>query len=339
MTSFPWAAPMREFGRAGPDEFAEIRKSGQPAVFRGIAAEWPAVTASREGDDAFVAYLKRFCTAQRVGAIMGPPEIGGRFFYNDDLTDMNFQRGVTLFEPFLDRLLRDRGEATPHAIAVQSELVQEILPGFEIENRVEMLHRLVQPRAWIGNRVQVAPHYDLYENIGVVVAGRRRFTVFPPEQVPNLYAGPFELTPAGTPISLVELANPDLERFPKFRDAMAAAQCAVLEPGDAIYIPYYWWHAVDSLEAVNLFINYWWNDAPREGGRPYDALVYGFFAFKTLPAEQRAVWRNIFDHYVFQTNGDPGEHLPVQARGVLGAPTPALLDRIRRGIKKIADSL
>src|SRR5205823_5692962 len=208
--------------------------------------------------------------------------------------------------PFLDRLLRDRGEPTPFAMAVQSEAVQSLLPGFEAENRIDVLHRHVPARAWIGNRIQVAPHYDLQENVGVVVAGRRRFTVFPPDQLPNLYPGPFELTPAGTPISMVDPHHPDLERYPRFAKAMEVAQSAELAPGDAIYIPYHWWHGVDSLEPVNLFVNYWWNDRPPGAGDPYDALMWAFFALKVLPPEQREVWRMIFDHYVFCSNGDPG---------------------------------
>jgi hypothetical protein len=187
----------------------------------------------------------------------------------------------------------------------------------------------VVPRIWIGNRIQVATHYDLMENIGIVIAGRRRFTVFPPEQIANLYPGPFELTPAGTPVSLVDPANPDLDRFPRFAEAMAQAQTAVLEPGDAIYLPFHWWHAVGSLDAVNAFVNYWWNPAPKELGSPYDALMMGLMSLRGLPQDQRVVWRMLFDHYVFQTEGDPAAHLPADVKGVLGPITPALIGRMR----------
>src|SRR5678816_275306 len=186
---------------------------------------------------------------------------------------------------------------------------------------------------WIGNRIRVAPHYDLYETIGIVVAGRRRFTVFPPEQIGNLYAGPFDPTPAGTPVSVVDPQSPDLERYPRFTEAMETAQFAELEPGDAIYIPYHWWHGVDSLEPFNFFVNYWWSDATPELGRPYDALMYAFYALKHLPPDQRDVWRTMFDHYVFGANGDPGEHLPEHARGVLGELTPQLLARMRATLR------
>src|SRR3712207_9345290 len=101
-------------------------------------------------------------------------------------------------DPFLERLIRDRSNSNPYAVAVQSIPVPELLPGFETENSLDLLEPSVVPRIWMGNAIRVAPHYDLMENIGVVVAGRRRFTLFPPDQVSNLYVGPFELTPAGT---------------------------------------------------------------------------------------------------------------------------------------------
>jgi hypothetical protein len=328
--TLPAPKPIREYTGIDRARFdAEVRPARQPAIFRGLARDWPAVQAGTQSPEAAVAYLKRFSHANPVPAIVGPPEIAGRFFYTDDLQALNFQRGQSPLDPFLDRLLRDQSADRPYAIAVQSIPIPELLPGFVAENRIALLGGDVVPRIWIGNRIQVATHYDLMENIGVVIAGRRRFTVFPPEQIANLYSGPFELTPAGTPVSLVDLANPDLARFPKFADAMATAQSAVLEPGDAIYLPFHWWHAVDSLDAVNAFVNYWWNEAPAGLGSPYEALMFALMSLRGLPDDQREVWRMLFDHYVFQANGDPAGHLPPDVRGVLGPITPQQIGRMR----------
>jgi hypothetical protein len=318
----------------------EIRPAGQPAVLRGLGAGWPAVQAARRSDEDLIAYMRSFRRQDPpVVAIVGEPEIEGRFFYRDDLQALNFTRGTSPLMPFLDRLLRDRGIARPLAMAVQSEPISQLLPGFERENSTDLVRPDVVPRAWIGNRIHVAPHYDLMENIGVVVGGRRRFTLFPPEQMVNLYVGPLELTPAGTPISLVDLQHPDLERFPRFAEAAATAQSAELAPGDAIYIPFHWWHAVDSLAEVNFFANYWWNDAPAGIGSAYDALMFGLFALKPLPPEQREVWRKVFDHYIFCTNGDPAEHLPPPVKGALGPPTPELLGLMRVTLRHLLGKL
>jgi len=333
-------SPIAEYSGVDRTEFREkIRPLGQPAVLRGVAADWPAVTVARRSDEDLIAYLRRFGRDQRVAVIVGDPEIEGRFFYTDDFRSLNFKGGMSPLDSFLDRLLRDREDERPFAIAVQSEAVPALLPGFENENRIDLVDADVIPRAWIGNRIRVAPHYDLMENIGVVVAGRRRFTLFPPDQLKNLYVGPFELTPAGTPVSIVDANNPDLERFPRFAEALKWAQVAELEPGDAIYIPFHWWHGVDSLEPINLFINYWWNDRRRDLGNPYDALLYAFYAVKALPEDQRAVWRMVFDHYVFGVNGDPAEHLPTDARGLLGEIDSEQLARFRTTLRQLIQKL
>jgi mannose-6-phosphate isomerase-like protein (cupin superfamily) len=328
--------PIAEYHGVDRAEFRnEIRPTGQPAVLRGLAEHWPAVAAARRSNEELVAYLKSFRVDRPVAAIVGPPEIEGRFLYTDDLRSLNFTRGMSGLDPFLDRLLRDSENPRPYAVAVQSAEVPSLLPGFAEENRTDLVEPTVVPRAWIGNRIRVAPHYDLMENVGIVVAGRRRFTLFPPDELKNLYVGPFELTPAGTPVSLVDPQNPDLERFPRFAEALKRAQGTELEPGDAIYIPFHWWHAVDSLEPLNLFINYWWNDAQPGIGNPYDALLHAIYAIKTLPAEQRTVWRMVFDHYVFGVDGDPVEHLPEHARGMLGEVTPEQLGRMRATLRQL----
>lgn len=338
--SLPGPCPIAEYRGVDRRRFdEEIRPAGQPAVLRGLAAEWPAVAAARASDEALVDYLKARRRPDPVRVIVGAPEIGGRFFYTDDLQALNFNQGMSPLDPFLDRLLRDRANPQPYAVAVQSIPVPELLPGFETENRLELLDASVVPRIWLGNAVRVAPHYDLMENIGCVVAGRRRFLLFPPDQVANLYVGPFEMTPAGTPVSLVDVVNPDLRRFPRYAEAAEHAQAATLEPGDAIYIPFHWWHGVESLDPVNILVNYWWNPARAGIGNPYDAMLHGMFALRTLPPDQRAAWRAMFDQYVFCTNGDPTGHLPPSVRGFVGEPDAQQIERMRATLKQALQRL
>jgi hypothetical protein len=312
----------------------EIRAARQPVVMRGLVRDWPAVAAAQEGDEAIAEYLVRFRPAKPVRAIAAKPQEGGRFFYNAELTGFNFVNGRGRLEDFLRDLLITAGEERPPALAVQSEIIPEVMPAFAKANRLGLLPQ-VSPRIWIGNRIRVAPHYDVKENVACVVAGQRRFTLFPPEQVANLYPGPFELTPAGTPVSMVDPLAPDLERYPRFAMARAAAQQTELAPGDALYIPYAWWHGVESLDPVSILVNYWWNDAPEGVAAPYDALLHAMLAFRHLPASDRAVWRTMLDHYVFEANGDPAAHLPEHAKGIMGPASPGLFARMRATLKQI----
>ncbi len=183
-----------------------------------------------------------------------------------------------------------------------------------------------------GGWVTTPAHFDESNNLACVVSGRRRFTLFPPEQISNLYIGPFGHAPTATPISLVSLENPDYARFPRFREALASALVAELEPGDAIYMPALWWHHVQSLAKYNILVNYWWKGpagAPASSDTALNCLLHCLLTLKHLPVEQREVWKAIFDHYIFSASEQSVEHIPVALRGVLGEISPELAKQVK----------
>src|SRR5205823_11513354 len=139
-------------------------------------------------------------------------------------------------------------------------VVDLCMPGFRSENDLDFKSHGINPPPiiWIGNRTTASAHYDAPSNIACVAVGKRRFTIFPPDQIFNLYPGPLEPTPGGQSISVVDFKNPDFEKYPRFREALAVAHVAELEAGDAIFIPSMWWHHVEGLNAFNVLVNYWW---------------------------------------------------------------------------------
>ena len=182
--------------------------------------------------------MLQFDKGQPVRAMVGPPAINGRFFYNDALTGFNFRTESLRLDAALDFLLDAASERQPMAFAVQSLPLWNGLPGFSRDNQLQLLPDSVEPRAWLGNRVTVAAHHDPSENVACVVAGRRVFTLFPPEDVANLYPGPFELTPAGPTISMVDFDAPDFGLHPRFAAALDHSQRPSSPLASAIYIPY-----------------------------------------------------------------------------------------------------
>lgn len=312
----------------------EIRPTGEPAILKGLVGDWPIVSVSRQGDRPLVDYLIGHAVSSPIASIYAEPEIEGRFHYTENLRKLNFERVTIPLENFLQQLLTEADCDRPTALAAQGLVIPKCLPRFAADHRLSLLPPTIVPRMWIGNAVKVATHSDELENVACVVAGRRRFTVFPPEQVGNLYMGPFELTPAGTPISMVHVTKPDFDRYPKFAIALEAASYAELEPGDAIYIPYQWYHHVESLDPVNILVNYWWDSARQDLGSAWDALLHGIISLRGLPPDQRRSWRAVFDHYVFLANGDAGAHLPAHARGILAADTPRDIEELRRDLIK-----
>lgn len=306
----------------------EIVPANRPAVLRGLLGDWPAVRAGRESLERVVDYFKALDSGAMVTAMVGEPEIDGRFFYTDDFQAFNFGSKSVPLGTALDTFIDLAGHPQPHAIALQALHVPDVMPSFLEQNAMPLIDSDIAPRAWISNRSMVAPHFDNNRNIAVVVSGRRRFTVFPPEQVANLYIGPLLKTPGGTPISTVDLRDPDFETFPRFRQALESAREAVLEPGDAIYIPVLWWHGVESLEPLNILINYWWSDTLPANHKPILALIHTVALMSALPADERDIWRGFFDHFAFHADGDPAAHLPPDLRDVLGELTTPDRDQV-----------
>ena len=310
----------------------EILPANAPAVLKGLVADWPAVRAGLGSSRGLPDYLRAFDRGGAVETLVGDPAIEGRFFYSDGLKTLNFERRREPIGASLERLLALQDDKRAPAVFIQSASIPENLPGFVAENPLPLARPSAIPRIWIGNAVTVATHYDLSDNIACVVGGRRRFTLFPPEQIQNLYVGPMHFTLAGQPVSMVSLDEPDLVRYPRFERALATAQVAELAPGDAIYIPYFWWHHVKSLERFNVLVNYWWNEWESASGSPYDVLLHALLMLRPLPANQRAAWRAVLDHYVFETGGDPVAHLPPESRGALAPMTPELAAQLRAGL-------
>lgn len=298
-----------------------IVAADRPLILRGIAADWPAVAAARQGDEAIADYLRARDNGRPVQVLVGPPEIAGRYFYADDMRGLNFRPEQMPMRALVDRLLELRGATDAPSLYAGSTPTPDTVSSFAQENPLPVDTHGVDPRIWVGNSSRIAPHYDMASNIAVVVAGKRRFTLFPPEQIANLYIGPVERTVAGQPTSMVDIDAPDLERFPRFAEAQAHALVANLEPGDAIFMPPMWWHQVKSEGALNVLVNYWYGQ-PRDRF-PFAALMLAVHSIRDLPDAERAAWREWFDHYVFGEGArDAVAHLPQHARGVLGPPSP-----------------
>lgn len=310
-----------------PASFHQIRAAGEPAVLKELVRDWPAV---RTADPA--SFLREKASTKPVQFMRASPEIEGRMHYGATIDSRNFTPEQALLPDFLDSLAAEAANDRPDALALQGLSAREHFPGFAEAHPMPLLPPEVPARLWIGNAAKVAIHHDPSENIAVVAAGHRRFTLFPPEQVGNLYMGPFNPTPAGVQVSMVHLTAPDLNRYPRFVAALEAAQTAELEPGDALYIPYQWYHHVEALDAFNLLVNYWWDPAPALPGTPWDAMMHALMTVRGLPADQRRAWQAMFARYVFLADGDPAEHLPEEARGILGATSPQHLTRMREAL-------
>mgnify|MGYP000754851172 CR=1 FL=1 len=307
----------------------ELGDDGVPVVIRGLASTWPAVMAARDGAATVSRYLLGFDAGASQVAYTLPAAARGRVFYGDEPGRFNFEPVRIGLRQLLAQVDGTKDDVAAPTVYMGSTDIHRCLPGFMDANPLPLGEREALVNAWIGNRTVIAAHYDMPDNIAVVVAGRRRFTLFPPDQRDNLYIGPLDPTPSGQEISLVDFESPDFEAHPRFREALHHARIADLEPGDAIYIPGMWWHHVRSGAGLNMLVNAWWRTVPAWMGAPVDALKLALLNLRGLPAAQRRAWRDIFASHVFAEDDEAVAHLPPGWRGVLGDIDEQMARRLR----------
>jgi hypothetical protein len=313
--------------------FDELLAADRPALLRGVARHWPLVRRGLEGPAQAAAYLKSFDGGKPILVYVGEPAIRGRFFYDEALTALNFKTERLPLSEALDRLLASADEGAG-SLYIGSTDVDVYLPGLRAENDLALdyptfRHGSPLVGAWIGNRTVASAHYDISNNLACSLIGRRRFTLFPPDQVANLYPGPLEPTPGGQVVSMVDFSAPDFERFPRFRDAIAAAEVAELEPGDVLFYPALWWHHVEALQPFNVMINYWWNVSPAFIDSPQTTLLHALLSLRNRPDTEKRAWRALFDYYIFGSAERAGAHLPPHARGDLAPMDEIKARRLR----------
>lgn len=305
---------------------AEVGSSPVPLLLKGLVKDWDIVRVAAQSSQAATDYLKNLYNGQLSLINVGHPGIDGRYFYNDDFSGLNYDTIKMRIDEALDLILASKDHPDRPSYYISSNGIDSHFPGMRAKNDIGLPRARVDfpvyppdVKIWIGTRSIATCHYDALENIACVVAGRRRFTLFPPSQFENLYFGPLSPTPGGQAISLVDFRNPDYDKFPLFKFAEAQGMSAELEPGDAVFIPSMWMHHVEGLSDFNILINYWWNDAPAYTGSAMNVLYHALLSLRDKPEHEKRAWKHLFDYYIFGDADRAAAHIPELAQGVLGS--------------------
>lgn len=305
-----------------------LKGARTPFVVRGLVAGWPLVEAGKKSGQAARDYILKHARNRPFTASIGPPGHDGRLFYNEEM-EMNFQTARGDLANIFKGISDNEGREHPPTIYLTSVDVHDFFDGLHEANHVELGDRKPITSIWIGTPTRVAAHNDFPDNLACCAVGRRRFTIFPPEQFRNLYLGPIDNTPAGRAVSMVDFHSPDFNAHPRFAEALEHAQVADLEPGDAVFVPSMWWHHVEGRDRFNAMVNYWWRDTPSWLGQPQNALNHAIMAIRDLPDEDKAIWRELFDYYVFEGGDEVTSHIPEGKRGILDPLTAEGASRVR----------
>lgn len=120
---------------------------------------------------------------------------------------------------------------------------------------------------WIGdeNATKTGLHNDDEHNVLCQIRGQKRVILIAPEERDNIY--PNILYDSGTECCDVNASNPDLQRHPLFACVGVRFE-VVLEPGDVLFLPRFWYHEVQPMGSFSVSVNYFCST-------PLDQLRWG----------------------------------------------------------------
>lgn len=243
MTATTQANDIARIVAPSPEVFRrQYLKPGKPVIIQGLMDSWKA---SRLWSPD---YFKERVGSKEVVVQVAPD---GVFGLNPEEGGPRLEPQYMPFSDYVDRLGSQNGGlryylqrlSIPHALP---ELMEDFsLPPYVKANRVYLMNLWFGPG---GNITRL--HYDVPNNFLAQVYGRKRFVIFPPRASASLY--PYRTKAYN--MSRVDLDHPDKKVFPNFGTVKPIE--FVLNPGEVIFLPSFWWHQVYSLD-MGISINFW----------------------------------------------------------------------------------
>ncbi|XP_010220367.1 PREDICTED: lysine-specific demethylase 8, partial [Tinamus guttatus] len=216
----------------------------KPVVLEGVIDHWPCMTK-------WSLYFSVDYLAQVAGCRTVPVELGSRY------TDEEWSQKLMTVDDFINQYIMNKnsvGYLAQHQLFDQiPELKEDIsIPDYCCLGEGEEDNITIN--AWFGPEGTISPlHQDPQQNFLAQVFGRKYIRLYSPQDSENLYPHESQLLHN---TSQVDVENPDLIKFPNFRNA--SSQSCILMPGQVLFIPVKYWHYVRSLD-ISFSVSFWWS--------------------------------------------------------------------------------
>ena len=240
-------------------DWKALHQQQHPIIIRGLVEQWPAVS------DSNTAWRDLAKLKSRISdSVIVPVEVGNTYM------DPNIRKAEVDLCSFLDYIQIEKHsskstDSFPRVYWAQHELseVPEMHKDVAVPDMCLTTGKgtLYRTNIWFGGTEgSVSPcHFDPYDNLLCQVLGSKEVTVFSPE-FGNTYLYPAVGTVQAN-TAMVDISNPDFDVHPLYREGLRVISeqntqnedkkqqgaRGVLRPGDALYIPFKWWHYCEFL--------------------------------------------------------------------------------------------
>jgi lysine-specific demethylase 8 len=232
-------------------EWEDIVNRSQPIIFKNLASHWPAVS------DSSRCWQNLKLLSERVlDDTIVPIEIGSSYM------DPNIQKQDILLKSYLQFLEKQTWQTRPEKDIPRVYLAQHQLneiPVMKDDVQIPDICKTLKghmynSNIWFGGpQGTISPcHHDPFHNILVQIFGEKTVTLAAPSYTKEMYPA------VGTVqknTSLIDFDSPDYKKHPLFQDVELFQ--VTLMAGDALYIPFKWWHHCKT-NAMSCSVNFWW---------------------------------------------------------------------------------
>jgi len=169
-------------------DFDAFIRKGEPCIFKGALSDCALVTAAKQSDEAAMSYLRSFDSQKPLFYYNAKADADTRFFYTKEMDGFNYATSYASVTEFFDSLMREKQKPSGDSFYVGSAELEDHFPDLLNKNELMLSGDVFEKHPasigiWLGNRTTAVAHYDVSNNIAASVVGRRRFTLFPPEQL------------------------------------------------------------------------------------------------------------------------------------------------------------
>lgn len=245
----PRRSEIKRIMKSNSEEFArELHQDPGPRVLAGAAADWPAM--SRWTPE----YFESRYGATPVRTAVDLPDAGIPYDHvaSDHFSEMTVAEFIGLLQsPSRTNPCYLEAETVDHFAGLGKDIDFESLMTSPDRAATNDPFPPLQ-KLWIGSaNTRSGLHFDDADNFLAQIRGRKKAFLIAPGHPKIVY--PYKWNVGHSPL---DPERPDLDRFPSF--AGATIYEAVLEPGDVLFIPTFWWHFVQSLEP-SISVNSWFS--------------------------------------------------------------------------------
>jgi hypothetical protein len=271
------------------DAFDALIAKRVPVLFRGAAEDWPCTRRWTPG------YLRerlanKLVTATRSASRQYRPDPEQGHYAPDQMHKM-------LFSEFMDSICRASSNVDEPSYYLHRQSLDEHLPELRDDVRVPSYLNntaMLIVSLWMGPAGSITPiHHDFTDNLFVQVLGRKRVVLYDPEPDCAFYRMPFRSSNGRSSWHVSRIGSvdsADYDAHPLFRQARAVE--SVVEQGDIVFIPNFYWHEVHSLDSPSVSLSYWWDQRTVAETQAAIAKLTEFVSFYEA---QSPVWRSMID--------------------------------------------